>query len=60
MKYSRRKKGGSTFVDIGVPAILTGILQLMKSKSKKYSKTKKHSRKNRNKNKSKNRNKNKK
>ena len=55
---TKRRRGGSLFVDIGVPAILAGALKLMKSRNKKYSKTKKQSRKNRNKNRNKNKNKN--
>tara|TARA_Y100000591_G_C21831359_1_gene699817 strand:+ start:1160 stop:1336 length:177 start_codon:yes stop_codon:yes gene_type:complete len=40
-KSNRGKKGGNMFVDIGVPAVLLGALQFMKSRSKKYQKNNK-------------------
>jgi len=52
-KSNRGKKGGNMFVDIGVPAVLLGALQFMKSRNKKYTKKNKTKKRNKNRNKNK-------
>jgi hypothetical protein len=51
LKKTRQKKGGNMFVDIGVPAVLLGALQFMKSRNKKYRKNSKTKKVKKNKNK---------